>query len=178
MTTGHVFIATSLDGYVARSSGELDWLMKQKTDGEDLGYDEFIASVDGLIMGRGSYLQVLGFEEWSYSKPVMVMSKTLTPNDVPSELKDKVTLTNQEPHELMAAVEELGWKRAYVDGGKVVQSFMRAGLIEDLWLTRVPILIGEGIPLFGSLDRDIDLEHFETRSFASGLVSSRYRVVR
>lgn len=178
MTTGHVFIATSLDGYVARPTGELDWLMKQKTDGEDHGYDEFIASIDGLVMGRGSFLQVLGFDKWPYSKPVIVMSKTLTRTDIPDSLEGKVTLTDQEPHDVMNTVDKQGWKRAYIDGGKVVQSFMRAGLIDDLWLTRIPVLIGEGIPLFGSLDRDVDLTHLETRSFPSGLVASRYRVVR
>ncbi len=176
MTTGHVFIATSLDGFIARRSGEIDWLMKQPGD-EDHGYDAFMKSVDGLVMGRGSYEKVLTFEAWPYTKPVVVMSRTLDGDDVPSALRNKVRLTRLDPSEVMTMLREEGWNRAYVDGGRVVQSFLREGLIADLALTRVPILIGDGLPLFGALDRDIDLEHLDTRTFPSGLVTSRYRVV-
>lgn len=177
MITGHVFIAASLDGFIARSSGDLDWLMKQETGGEDHGYDAFMAKVDGLVMGRGSFQKVLTFEEWPYAKPVFVMSRTLRQSDIPEDIADKVHLTRLDPPDIMAMLEQMGWTRVYVDGGRVVQSFLRAGLISELILTRVPILIGAGLPLFGQLDRDIDLEHVDTRSFASGLVTSRYRII-
>lgn len=176
MTTGHVFIATSLDGFVARKDHQLDWLMKQNTDGEDHGYDDFMAGVDGLVMGRGSYETVLAFGEWPYSKPVVVMSKTLSPSGIPAELADKVRLTELEPPELIQSLQEDGWRRAYVDGGKVVQSFIRCGLIEDFILTTVPILIGDGQRLFGAIDADIDLELISSKSFRSGLLQTRYRV--
>lgn len=177
MTSGHVFIATSLDGFIARKDGSLDWLMKQSVEGEDYGYDGFIESVDGLVMGRGTFEQVLSFGEWPYPKPVIVLSATLSQGDLRPDLAGKVTIRNEAPKAVMTDLERQGWRRAYIDGGKVIQSFLRAGLIEDLVLTRVPVLLGEGIPLFGLLDRDIDLKHMETNSFPSGLVSSRYRVV-
>ena len=169
-------MAMSLDGFVARSDGGLDWLMKQKTDGEDHGFDEFVASIDGLVMGRGSYQNVLTFGEWPYEKPVVVMSRTLTDADIPDELKGRVRLSNQTPQELMRQLDVEGWKRAYVDGGKIVQSFLSEGLIEDMTLTHVPILIGDGLPLFGRQTKDIDLKHLETHSFPSGLVTSKYKV--
>ncbi|MEO9876987.1 MAG: dihydrofolate reductase family protein [Anderseniella sp.] len=168
-------MAMSLDGYIARADGNLDWLMKQKTEGEDHGYDTFMASVDGLIMGRGSFEKVLTFDDWPYQKPVVVMSQTLTDTDIPDGLRNKVALSTLEPGELMHELGRKGWQRAYVDGGKIIQSFLRAGLISDITITHIPILIGEGLPFFGPLDRDVDLEHLETRSFASGLVSSQYR---
>lgn len=177
MTTGHIFIATSLDGYVARRDGELDWLMKQKTDGEEHGFAALMEAVDGLVMGRGSFQNVLSFGDWPYIKPVVIMSKSLTPEDIPDHLRDKVRLSSQEPEALMQALDEEGWKKAYVDGGKLVQSFIRAGLVSDITLTRIPILIGEGLPLFGSINQDIDLEHVSTESFASGLVTSKYRII-
>lgn len=176
MTTGHVFIAASLDGYIARRDHQLDWLLKYDTKGEDHGYDRFIDSVDGLVMGRRSYEQVLNFPEWPYPKPVVVMSKTLVPGDVPERVKDKIRLTTLEPADLMRSLGEEGWSRAYVDGGSVIQSFVRCGLIEDFVLTTIPILIGNGVRLFGEVDRDIDLELTDTKSFRSGFVQTHYRV--
>lgn len=170
-------MATSLDGYVARRDGGLDWLMKQKTEGEDHGYDAFMASVDGLVMGRGSFETVLSFDKWPYAKPVVVMSHSLTDDDIPEALESRVRLSDLSPDDLMRQLESEGWTRVYVDGGKIVQSFLRAGLIADITLTRIPILIGEGRPLFGDLERDIDLEHIATRAYPSGLVRSEYRVL-
>lgn len=180
MTTGHVFIATSLDGFVARQTdnaeARLDWLMKQDTVGEDHGYDDFIESVDGLVMGRGSFETLLGFEGWPYSKPVIVASKTLTQSDIPSELAGKVELSDLPPSEILDMLDKRGWQRAYIDGGKLVQSFIRLGLIQDITLTRIPILIGSGIPLFGELDNDIDLELSSVKAFESGLVTCVYKM--
>jgi len=177
MTTGHVFMAISLDGFVARHGGGVDWLMKQATEGEDHGFDAFMETVDGLVMGRGSYQNVLTFGAWPYQKPVIVMSQSLTPSDIPDVLRDRVRLSDRTPAQMMQQLEAEGWNRAYVDGGKIVQSFLNAGLIQDMTLTHVPILIGDGIPLFGRLTKDIDLKHVETRSFLSGLVSTKYRVL-
>ena len=177
LAKGHVYIATSLDGFVARKDHRIDWLLKQDTEGEDYGMESFMASVDGLVMGRGSYQNVLTFGKWPYKKPTIVMSKTLRSSDLPTELKGQVELTQLEPEPLMFSLHRRGWKNVYVDGGKVVQSFFRAGLIEDLNLTRVPMLIGSGLSLFGELDDDLDLKHLGTQSFPSGLVQSRYRVL-
>ena len=176
MVTGHVFIATSLDGFVARGDHRLDWLMKQNTEGEDHGYDAFMESVDGIVMGRGSFETVLGFDEWPYTKPVIVMSRSLDNGDIPKVLWPTVRLSNAEPADLMASLEGEGWSRAYIDGGRLVQSFLREGLVSDLIITVVPVLIGEGIRLFGELNRDVDLELMEHTAFKSGLVQSRYRI--
>ena len=174
--TGHVFIATSLDGFIARPDGGIDWLEKFE-DTEDYGYGAFMARMDGLIMGRGTYEKVLGFGGWPYTKPVVVMSRSLGPEDVRADLKGRVTIESASPRALGAALAAQGWRHAYVDGGKLVQSFLRDGLIADITLTRIPVLLGEGRPLFGALDRDLDLEHVETRSFdPPGFVQSVYRV--
>lgn len=173
---GHVYIAASLDGYIARLDGDLDWLMKHPTKGEDHGYDAFMDSVDGLVMGRRSYEKVLSFGAWAYTKPVVVMSRTLSQADVPPHLEGKVKISDLTPHEIMLALYEEGWKNAYVDGGKLIQSFLRSGLIQDVMLTHVPIFLGSGIPLFGMLEHDIDLKHVKTNSYPSGLVHSKYTV--
>jgi dihydrofolate reductase len=110
MTTGHVFIATSLDGYLARRDGGLDWLMKQKTDGEEHGFAALMDAVDGLVMGRGTFQKVLSFGEWPYRKPVVVMSRSLAPEDIPNHLRDKVRLSSQAPKTLMQSLDKEGWK--------------------------------------------------------------------
>lgn len=177
MTTGHVFIATSLDGFVARQDHSLDWLLKQPdAEDDDGGFAAFMDSVDGLIMGTGSFRTVLGFGQWPYTKPVVVLSNSLSEQDIPEELKDKVRLSTAAPADLMQELQEQGWTRAYVDGGRMVQSFLRQGLIADLTITTVPILIGSGIPLFGSLDRDIDLKVASSRILPTGMVQTTFQV--
>lgn len=177
MTTGHVFIAVSLDGFIARQDGDIDWLMKHSTEGEDHGYDEFIGSVDGLVMGRASYEKVLTFGDWPYSKPVVVLSRTLASGDVCETLHGKVRIVDSSPQETMQNLSDEGWRRAYVDGGQVIQSFLRDGLIRDITVTRIPILLGSGLPLFGQLDHDLDLKHVKTKAYPSGLVQSKYEVM-
>ncbi len=176
MTAGHVCIAMRLDGFVTHIDQGLDWLMKQKTEGEVHGLNAFMDSVGGILMGRGSFENVLKFEEWPYTKPVIVMSKALTPEDIPETLEGKVRLTQLDPVELMHLLDGEGWSRAYVDGGRVVQSFVRLGLIRDFVLTTIPILIGDGVRLFGEIDRDIDLELLGSSSFKSGLLQTHYRI--
>ncbi len=168
----------SLDGFIARSDHSLDWLDKQHLGGEDHGYDAFFASVDGLVMGRSTFETVLGFVgHWPYSKPVVVMSRSLSQEDIPEALRDRVRLTHLAPRALMDSLYDEGWSRAYVDGGQVVQSFLRARLIDEMTITVIPILIGEGRPLFGPLEADIDLELLGSTPFASGLVQHSYKLV-
>ena len=178
MPSAHVFIATSLDGYIARKNDDIDWLTHFSSLGEDHGYNTHIAKMDGIIMGRGTYEKVLTFDQWYYEKPVLVLSRSLDPVSVPDHLKDKVEILAATPAEAMDLAASRGWQRIYADGGKLIQSFLRAGLIEDLIISRIPILLGDGIPLFGPLDQDIALDHIETKSFPSGLVQSHYRVKR
>lgn len=177
MTTGHMFMAMSLDGFVARENFGLDWLMKQKTDGEEHGHAEFMESVDGLVMGSGSFRTMQSFDAWPYEKPVVVLSKTMKPDDIPEELRQTVTVSALTPRQIMTFLSEKGWKRAYIDGGKIIQSFMRERLIADMTVTIVPILIGEGKRMFGALEADIDLRLLESKSFPSGLITSRFEVL-
>ena len=177
MTTGHVFIATSLDGFIARKDGGIDWLDIPDVEIEDHGFEAMMASVDGLIMGRGTFDKVLEFGIWPYEKPVIVPSRSRTDADIPEHLAGKVRYNDLAPQALMAELGHEGWSRAYVDGGQLIQSFLREGLIADMVITRIPVLIGEGLPLFGPLDHDLRLKHVETQSYKSGLVSSKYEVI-
>ncbi|WP_299474971.1 dihydrofolate reductase family protein [uncultured Roseibium sp.] len=177
MPTGHVMMAITLDGYVARKDHSLDWLMKQNTADEDHGFAGFLSNIDVIVMGSGSYRTVLGFDAWPYEKPVVVLSNSIANEDVPPELAEKVEIMNLSPQELVAEVDRRGWQRIYVDGGAIVQSFLKLGLINDFKLAIVPILLGDGIRLFGELPADIDLELTHTKSFPSGLVELRYKVV-
>ena len=172
-----VYIATSVDGFIARKDGAVDWL-DHDAGGEDYGYQDFINTVDMLVMGRNSYEKVLTFGGWPYEgKPVVVLSQTLTQQDIPQHLTGKVELTSAAPRALVDKLAADGIKHIYVDGGQTIQAFLREGLIQDLTISCIPILIGEGISLFGMLANDIKLTHLETTAFASGLVQTRYRVL-
>ncbi len=176
LPTGHVTMAMSLDGFIARKDHSLDWLMKQKIEGEDHGFEEFTASIDGMVMGSGTFKTVIKFGKWLYTKPVVVLSQSLNHTDIPEELRGKVEVSNQKPRALMERFREMGWKRVYVDGGKVVQSFLREGLINDINIAHIPILIGSGIRMFGELSEDIDLELIESKTYPSGIVKTFYRI--
>ena len=176
MITAHVFIAVSLDGFIARQDGDIGWLLQRDDPTEDHGYAAFIADKDMIVMGRGSYEKVLTFETWPYDRPVLVLSKQLADAPVPEALKGKVRFSNLAPKDAMEKLAEQNVRRVYVDGGRLVQSFLRDGLIADMVITTVPVLIGSGRPLFGALTRDIDLRLVSSRSFPSGLVQSTYRL--
>jgi dihydrofolate reductase len=176
MTTGHVFIATSLDGFIARVDGGLDWLQEANAAGEDHGYAAFIETVDGIYMGRETLKVSLGFDPWPYDKPLIVLSTGLQPTDLPRHLVDQISIARSVA-EAVAEGERRGWRRAYVDGGATIRSFLNEGLVQDMVITRIPVLLGDGLPLFGPLEADVNLRHLETRSFPSGLVQSRYTVV-
>ena len=167
-----VFVGTSLDGFIARANGELDFL--PAGGGEPHGYDEFFASVDALVVGRKTFETVLAFDAWPYrDKPVFVLS-THALAAAPSGAV--VELLTGDPPQIVTQLEARGFEHIYVDGGITIQRFLRAGLIQRLVITRVPVLIGTGIPLFGPLERDIVVRHVGTRSYASGLVQSEYVV--
>ncbi|MBY5116178.1 dihydrofolate reductase family protein [Enterobacter cloacae] len=178
MITTHVFIAVSLDGYIARQDGDIGWLLQRDDPTEDHGYDAFIADKDWIVMGRGSYEKVLTFDQWPYNRPVLVLSSQLADTEVPEALKGKVQFSRCIPKEALAELAAQNAHRVYIDGGQVIQSFLREGLVADMVITTVPVLIGSGKPLFGSLPRDIDLMLLSTRSFPSGLVQSHYRLTR
>jgi dihydrofolate reductase len=169
-----VFIGTSLDGFIARPHGEFDFL--PAGGGEPHGYAEFMATVDALVLGRNTFETVLAFDEWPYGdKPVFVLS---TRPLAPAPAGALVERLSGEPAQVVARLDERGIRHIYVDGGITIQRFLRAGLIQRLIVTRVPVLIGAGIPLFGAIDRDIVLTHVRTQHYASGLVQSEYRIGR
>jgi dihydrofolate reductase len=176
MTTAHVFIATSLDGFIARADGGIDWLLQRDDPAEDHGYAAFIADKDMIVMGRGTYEKVLGFSTWPYEQPVLVLSKQLAAAPVPEALQGKLRFSSGTPKEVMQALAAQGVRRVYVDGGQLVQSFLRDGLVADMVITTVPVLIGSGRALFGTLPHDVDLQLVSSHSFPSGLVQSSYRL--
>lgn len=168
-----VFIGTSLDGFIARPNGDLDFLPVD--GGEPHGYNEFIASIDVIVIGRKTFETVLNMTPWPYGKKrVVVLSSR--PLDFSRVLGGVVEQMSGSPAEIVSQLAATGARHAYIDGGITVQRFVRAGLIQRLIITRVPVLIGEGIPLFGSLPHDIHLRHIMTRHYPSGLVSSEYLV--
>ncbi len=169
-TTASVFVGASLDGFIARPNGDLDWLPE---DCEPHGYEEFMASVDALVMGRNTFEKVLTFGEWPYgSKRIVVLSSR--PLDLSLAKGGVVEQMAGAPAEIVARLAANGARHLYIDGGITIQGFLRAGLIHRLIVTRVPVLIGEGIPLFGSLPSDVRLRHVATRTYPSGLVQSEY----
>jgi dihydrofolate reductase len=167
-----VFIGTSLDGFIARANGDFDFL--PPGGGEPHGYDEFMATVDALVIGRKTFETVLTFDTWPYAdKPVFVLSTRAL---APAPIGAMVEQMSGEPAQIVSQLAARGLRHVYVDGGITIQRFLRAGLIQRLIITRVPVLIGTGIPLFGALQRDIVLTHVATRQYASGLVQSEYVV--
>jgi dihydrofolate reductase len=167
-----VFIATSLDGFIARPDGRIDWLSIVERPGEDYGYKRFFDSVDALVVGRKTYETALGFESWPYTgKRCIVLTHASRASKHGEEFYSDA---------LDALVERLdaeGVRRVYVDGGSIIRQFLAAGLLTDMTISIVPVLVGEGIPLFGKTGRDTRLDLVESRAFESGLVQVEYRVV-
>jgi dihydrofolate reductase len=169
-----VFIGTSVDGFIARLNGSFDFL--PEGGGEPHGYNEFFASVDALVIGRKAFEIVVALPEWPYGdKRVIVLSTQKL--DLSKAPAGRVERMQGSPREIVSALEGRDVRHIYVDGGVTIQRFLREGLIQRLIITRVPVLIGEGIPLFGSLPKDVRLEHVQTRHYASGLVKTEYRII-
>ena len=174
-----VFIGTSVDGFIARPNGDLDFL--PAGGGEPHGYNEFMASVDALVIGRKTFETVLAFPEWPYGdKRVVVLSSqpvdfsTIRRGAVRAGLVEHMA---GDPAEIAAKLAASGVEHIYVDGGITIQRFLRAGVVQRLTITRVPVLIGSGIPLFDNLPHDVRLRHVATQHYPSGLVKSEYEVV-
>jgi dihydrofolate reductase len=169
-----VFVGASVDGFIARSNGALDFL--PPGGGEPHGYNEFMTTVDTIVIGRKTFETVLAMEDWPYGeKRVVVLSSR--PIDL-SAADGVVEQMAGPPADIVSQLAASGAHHLYVDGGITIQGFLRAGLIQRLVITRVPVLIGDGVPLFGTLPRDIHLLHVATRQYPSGLVQSEYQIVR
>ncbi len=169
-----VYIATSLDGFIARKDGNIDWMINiENPTNDDYGYADFTSTIDAIVMGRGTFEKVLSFPSWPYEKRVFVLSTTL--KDVPSNLEGKVNLLSLTPKDLLSHLSKEGYSSIYVDGGKTIQGFLKQDLIDELIVTKIPVLIGSGIPLFGHLDHDLGFQHMETKTYPNGLVKSHYK---
>ena len=168
-----VFVGTSVDGFIARRNGDFDFLLEG--GGEPHGYNEFLASVDTIVIGRKTFETVLTLQAWPYvDKRVVVLSSRLV--DLSTAAGGVVKQMAGAPTEIVSQLAASGARHVYVDGGITIQGLLRAGLIQRLVITHVPVLIGEGIPLFGALPHDVRLRHVATRQYASGLVQSEYHV--
>jgi len=174
-----VFIATSLDGYIAREDGKLDWLYTANAtvpEGEDCGYSDFMKTVDVLVMGRKTYEKVLSFGLWPYGgTSVIVLSSNKI--EIPNELVQSVSCSSESPKELCKRLANEEVKRIYVDGGITIQRFLFEGLISDVTITVIPIVLGSGKPLFGNVEKDIPLKHISTKTYDFGFVQSTYKVI-
>jgi len=172
-------VGVSLDGFIARPNGDLDWLMGEGGgDSADHGYNEFIADIDAIVMGRKTFEKVLTFDQWYYgNKRVVVLSNQPLDLSVAQGRGGIVDLMAGSPSKIISELAASSARHLYVDGGITIQQFLRVGLIHRLIISRLPMLIGDGIPLFGSLPRDIRLRHIATRTYPGGMIQSEYHVV-
>lgn len=177
MGFGRVFIAVSLDGFIAGTDGAIDWLAPYEGRGEDHGYDAFIEGVDGIVMGRRTFETATSFPSWPYEKPVVVMTRTLGQAALPERLRGRVRLADAPPSEVVATLRREGWRHAYVDGGRTISAFLGCGEVGRIVVTIVPILLGSGTPLFAP-GPETALETESVRAHPSGLVTIAYRVRR
>jgi len=169
----YVYIATSLDGFIATSDGGIDWLTEiPNPEKSDYGYADFIKGIDAIVMGRNTFEKVLTFGEWSYKKPVFVLSNSLT--GIPENLKGKAEIVKGEIRLIITQLKMRGYNNLYIDGGQVIQSFLKEDLIDEIIITRVPVLLGKGIPLFGEIDHSLKFKHVKTEVFNETLVKSNY----
>jgi dihydrofolate reductase len=169
-----VFIATSLDGFIATSDHGLDWLDSlPNPDGDDYGFASFMDTIDAVVMGRGTFDVIGWFRPWPYATPVFVASSTLT--EVPEDLEGVVIPVSGPPKAIVERCVDAGYTELYIDGGRLVTAFVEEGLIDELTISRLPVVLGEGIPLFGRLSAPTWWTHSGTTAFASGIVQSSYR---
>ena len=169
-----VFIATSIDGYIADKEGKVDWLHDiAHAEGEDMGYVSFIEGIDAILMGRVTFETVLGFGiDWPYTKPVFVLSTKLT--SVPKELEGKVDLVNGNLSDVFKTIHEKGYTKVYVDGGSTIRSCLKEDLIDEMTITQIPIVLGGGVNLFGDLEHSIKFKGVESNVFLGEVIQNRF----
>jgi dihydrofolate reductase len=167
------FIAVSIDGYIATEDGGVDWLHEvPNPDNDDYGYIEFNENIDALVMGRNTFEKVLTFGEWHHTKKVFVLSSTLS--EVPAELEGKVELLSGPLENVLQQIRSQSYEDLYIDGGKLIQSFLSENLIDEFTINRIPIVLGGGIPLFGELNEPLRFAHKHTTVHRDAMVMSSY----
>ena len=170
-----VYIATSIDGYIAREDGSIDWLMElPNPDNSDYGFSVFLERIGGIIMGRNTFETVLGFNEWPYTKPVPVFVLSNSLDELPGKLSGKVEIVRGELKRIIELLKDKGINNLYIDGGKTIQSFLKEDLIDEMVITRIPILLGSGIPLFNKNNLELEFEHAGTEVYNNMIVRSKY----
>ncbi len=173
----YIYIATSLDGYIATSEGNLDWLNEiPNPEKSDFGFAEFMSGIDALVMGRKTFEKALTFDVWPYEKPVFVLSSSM--DNVPKKLENNVKIISGSPKEVVDLLKEFGHQNLYIDGGITIQGFLEDDLIDEIIITRVPVLLGNGIPLFDNLSRSLRFRHERTQILNEMLVKSHYKRIR
>lgn len=172
-----VYIAASLDGYIARKDGSVDWLNEvPNPDNDDFGFEEFLHRIDAIVMGRKTFEMVVSFGSWPYEKPVFVLSHTL--NSVPEGYEDKAEIIQGDLQGILASLHEKGYQNLYIDGGKTIHGFLEQDLIDEIILTTFPVLLGSGVPLFTEMNEELKLGHLRTEVFNNYLVQSHYKRMR
>ncbi len=171
--TNYIYIATSLDGYIATSDGGLNWLNEvPNPEQSDYGFADFMEGIDALVMGRITFEIIVSFGVWPYERPVFVLSDTL--KELPAGYSDKAELIHGDVSWLVDHLRERGYESLYVDGGLTIQSFLRQDLIDELFITRLPVVLGSGIPLFGQMEQSLKFRHVQTEVYNNALVKSHY----
>jgi dihydrofolate reductase len=164
-----IYIGTSIDGYIARKDGNLDWLQYGHSGDEDYGFKTFFNSIDGLVLGRKTYEVVSAFDEWPYKgKKVIVLSRTL------NKVREEAELFSGQLTDLVSKLHVSGIKHVWVDGGTTATSFLEAGLVDEITLSIIAMILGSGIPLFSMMNREHACRLISTRSYPSGLVQLKY----
>ncbi|MDR6923717.1 MULTISPECIES: dihydrofolate reductase family protein [Chryseobacterium] len=168
-----VFIATSLDGYIADRNGEIGWLLSlPNPTNDDMGYKEFNSHIDALVMGRNTFEVVCGFDEWYYQKHVFVLSSSMT--EIPEKFRDKASLVKGDLKDILEGIHGKGYHNLYIDGGKTIQGFLKEDLIDEMTITVIPYLLGAGIPLFGDLPEMLEFECTDTKIFLNSIVQNHF----
>lgn len=170
-----VFIGASLDGYIADRNGGLNWLTAiPNPEQSDMGYTEFMAQVDALVMGRKTFETVCGFEgDWPYAKPIFIVSRTL--DTIAEEYRDKAELVKGSLVQILEKIHNEGYHRLYIDGGVTIQNFLKEDLIDEITITTIPIVLGGGSALFSVLPKELEFTLVESKIFLNQLVQSHYR---
>ncbi len=170
-----VFIATSLDGYISDRDGGIEWLHSiPNPNNEDMGYNDFIKDIDALVMGRTTFETVCSFDiDWPYTMPVFVLSNTLT--HLPENLQGKAFIVQGQLSDVLAHIHQQGHQHLYIDGGVTIQNFLKEDLVDELIITRIPIVLGGGFPLFGDLPKSIAFELLESKTFLNQVTQVHYK---
>lgn len=176
--TNHVFIATSLDGYIADKNGGIDFLDTfPEINTIDTGYAAFTADIDALVMGRITFETVCSFDiDWPYEKPVFVLSGTK--KEIPAKYQGKAHLVKGTLTEILDQIHQQGCLKLYIDGGATIQSFLKEDLIDSMIITIIPVLLGGGVPLFSELSNPLKFECTESKVYLNKIVQNHFQRVR